>query len=316
MKNLTLLTISLLLLGGCSDERSLPDLPGKESKYPLVIQSVLISPENATRAAGYEELAVDKSIDIFMEGATGSSGYVEAKNIKYNHTAKGYVPDKSEETIYLGAQDANICAYYKPTLDVTDKTKVALTNAHYTEERDLVYAKNVLANGTSAKSQITFNMEHAYSQIEFSFERKNYPNTCNITDVTLKNSALIKTATLNIATAAYTTTETATELTFKANETESTAGITIPSEGASSKVNLLVVPCTLANTDGTNGLTVTFKVDDKDMSMKIPYDKLDALKAGTRHKITASLNGTGIDVESVQIAKWNDSDEGTFEPEP
>lgn len=316
MKNLTLLTISLLLLGGCSDERSLPDLPGKESKYPLVIQSVLISPENATRAAGYEELAVDKSIGIFMEGATGSSGYVEAKNIKYNHTAKGYVPDKSEETIYLGAQDANICAYYKPTLDVTDKTKVALTNAHYTEERDLVYAKNVLANGTSAKSQITFNMEHAYSQIEFSFERKNYPNTCNITDVTLKNSALIKTATLNIATAAYTTTETATELTIKANETESTAGITIPSEGASSKVNLLVVPCTLANTDGTNGLTVTFKVDDKDMSMKIPYDKLDALKAGTRHKITASLNGTGIDVESVQIAKWNDSDEGTFEPEP
>lgn len=315
MKNLTLLTISLLLLGGCSDERSLPDLPGKESKYPLVIQSVLISPENATRAAGYEELAVDKSIGIFMEGATGSSGYVEAKNIKYNHTAKGYVPDKSEETIYLGAQDANICAYYKPTLDVTDKTKVALTNAHYTEERDLVYAKNVLANGTSAGSQITFNMEHAYSQIEFSFERKNYPNTCKITDVTLKNSALIKTATLNIATAAYTTTATATELTFKANEAAPATGVAVPSTGECDKVNLLVVPCTLADTDGT-GLTVTFKVDDKDMSMKIPSAKLGVLKAGTRHKITASLNGTGIDVVSVQIAKWSDSDEGTFEPEP
>lgn len=315
MKNLTLLTISLLLLGGCSDERSLPDLPGKESKYPLVIQSVLISPENATRAAGYEELAVDKSIGIFMEGATGSSGYVEAKNIKYNHTAKGYVPDKSEETIYLGAQDANICAYYKPTLDVTDKTKVALTNAHYTEERDLVYAKNVLANGTSAGSQITFNMEHAYSQIEFSFERKNYPNTCKITDVTLKNSALIKTAKLNIATAAYTTTETATELTFKANEAAPDTGVTVPSTDECDKVNLLVVPCTLADTDGT-GLTVTFKVDDKDMSMKIPSAKLGVLKAGMRHKITASLNGTGIDVVSVQIAKWNDSDEGTFEPEP
>lgn len=315
MKNLTLLTISLLLLGGCSDERSLPDLPGKESKYPLVIQSVLISPENATRAAGYEELAVDKSIGIFMEGATGSSGYVEAKNIKYKHTAKGYVPDKSEETIYLGAQDANICAYYKPTLDVTDKTKVALTNAHYTEDRDLVYAKNVLANGTSAGSQITFNMEHAYSQIEFSFERKNYPNTCKITDVTLKNSALIKTATLNIATAAYTTTATATELIFKANEAAPATGVTVPSTGECDKVNLLVVPCTLADTDGT-GLTVTFKVDDKDMSMKIPSAKLGALKAGTRHKITASLNGTGIEVVSVQIAKWSDSDEGTFEPEP
>lgn len=315
MKNLTLLTISLLLLGGCSDERSLPDLSGKESKYPLVIQSVLISPENATRAAGYEELAEDKSIGIFMEGATGSSGYVEAKNIKYNHTAKGYVPDKSEETIYLGAQDANICAYYKPTLDVTDKTKAALTNAHYTEERDLVYAKNVLANGTSAGSQITFNMEHAYSQIEFSFERKNYPNTCKITDVTLKNSALIKTATLNIATAAYTTTATATELTFKANEAAPATGVTVPSTGECDKVNLLVVPCTLADTDGT-GLTVTFKVDDKDMSMKIPSAKLGALKAGTRHKITASLNGTGIEVVSVQIAKWSDSDEGTFEPEP
>lgn len=315
MKNLTLLTISLLLLGGCSDERSLPDLPGKESKYPLVIQSVLISPENATRAAGYEELAEDKSIGIFMEGATGSSGYVEAKNIKYNHTAKGYVPDKSEETIYLGAQDANICAYYKPTLDVTDKTKAALTNAHYTEERDLVYAKNVLANGTLAGSQITFNMEHAYSQIEFSFERKNYPNTCKITDVTLKNSALIKTATLNIATAAYTTTATATELTFKANEAAPATGVTVPSTGECDKVNLLVVPCTLADTDGT-GLTVTFKVDDKDMSMKIPSAKLGTLKAGTRHKITASLNGTGIEVVSVQIAKWSDSDEGTFEPEP
>lgn len=315
MKNLTLLTISLLLLGGCSDERSLPDLPGKESKYPLVIQSVLISPENATRAAGYEELAEGKSIGIFMEGATGSSGYVEAKNIKYTHTAKGYISDKSEETIYLGAQDANICAYYKPTLDVTDKTKAALTNAHYTEERDLVYAKNVLANGTSAGSQITFNMEHAYSLIEFSFERKNYPNTCKITDVTLKNSALIKTATLNIATAAYTTTATATELTFKANEAAPDTGVTVPSTGECDKVNLLVVPCTLADTDGT-GLTVTFKVDDKDMSMKIPFAKLDALKAGTRHKITASLNGTGIEVVSVQIAKWSDSDEGTFEPEP
>lgn len=316
MKNLTLLTISLLLLGGCSDERSLPDLPGKESKYPLVIQSVLISPENATRAAGYEELEEGESIGIFMEGATGSSGYVEAKNIKYTHTAEGYAPDKPDETIYLGAQDANICAYYKPTLDVTDKTKVALTNAHYTEERDLVYAKNVQANGTSAKSQITFNMEHAYSQIEFSFERKNYPNTCNITDVTLKNSALIKKATLNIATAAYTTIETATELTFKANEVDPATGVTVPSTGDCDKVNLLVVPCTLADTDRTNGLTVTFKVDDKDMSMKIPFAKLNALKAGTRHKITASLNGTGIEVVSVQIAKWSDSDEGTFEPEP
>ena len=316
MRNLTLLTISLLLLGGCSDEENLPDSLGKENRYPLIIQSVMVNPEIATRVAGYDELAIGKSIGIFMEGAPGSSGYVAANNIQYNHTADGYTPNNANQTIYLGAQNANICAYYKPVLDVADKTKAALTSANYTEARDLVYAKNVVKNGTAAGSQIIFNMEHAYSQIEFSFERKNYPNTCKITDVTLKNSALIKTATLNIATAVYTTTGTAAELSFKTNETTPDTGITVPATGASDKVSLLAVPCTLANTDGTNGLTVTFKVDDKDMSMKIPYAKLGALKVGTRHQITASLNGTDIDVVSVQVAKWSDSDEGTFEPEP
>lgn len=317
MRNLTLLTISILLLGGgCSNEENLPDSPGgEEKKYPLIIQSVMVNPEIATRVAGYEELAIGKSIGIFMEGAPGSSGYVAADNVQYNHTVDGYVPDNTDQTIYLGAQDANICAYYKPVLDVADKTQAALTSANYTEARDLVYAKNVTKNGTSAGSQITFNMEHAYSQIEFSFERKNYPNTCKITDVTLKNASLIKTATLNIATAAYTSTGTATELTFKTNETDPDSGITVPVTGASDKVSLLVVPCTLTNTDG-NGLTVTFKVDEKDMSMKIPYTKLGALKAGTRHQITASLNSTGIDVISVQVAKWSDSNEGTYEPEP
>lgn len=75
----------------------------------------------------------------------------------------------------------------------------------YDAEIDLVYATNQTVNGTSARKSVEFTMGHAYSQIEFVFSREDYPNTCKVTEITVKNANIIKTATLNLATGGYIT---------------------------------------------------------------------------------------------------------------
>lgn len=315
MKKLSLLAMPMLLLSGCTSEEPLLQ-NGSESGVPLVVESVSVSSQVSTRAEmGYDDLQDGKSIGLFLEGVDAGS-YTELKNIKYTKTSGKIGPANSGETIYLGAKDANVCAYYLPDLSISDKTAYSMTTDYYKEENDLVYAMNQTVNGTAEKCNVTFNMLHAYAQIEFNFKRDNYPNTCKISTMTLKNSKLVKNGTLNLATGNLSVLAAglASEQTFN-TDPNSADGITIDATNDPHKINLLVVPGDLTNTDGT-GLSVVFNVDTKDMTMNIPYEKLSSFVAGKKYKITANLKGTGITVSSVQVEQWEENTVGTFEPMP
>ncbi len=315
MRKLPLLAIPLLLLAGCTSE-DLPQQPGAgEYQTPLTVESVTIDSQVHTRAdAGYDDLADNTSIGLFLEG-TAAGTYTALNNRTYKRSGAKIVPTATAQTIYLGAYDANVCAYYLPTLNITNKTAVALASANYTAAADLVYAKNQTVNGTTAGCKVSFKMIHAYAQIELSFTRDNYPNTCKITTVTLKNNSLAKSASLNMATEVLGTPVVGASQAFYTNTAATATGITIAATGDTHKVNLLMVPCTLANVSGT-GLSMTFNVDGKDMTMNIPYATLGSLVAGNKYQITAKLKGTEITVSSVQVAQWTAKSIGEYTPEP
>lgn len=317
MKKLSLLAMPMLLLSGCTSEEPLLQ-NGSESGVPLVVESVSVSSQVSTRAdEGYQDLGDGESIGLFLEGADVGS-YTELKNIRYTKTGNTIGPANSGETIWLGAKDANVCAYYLPSLSITDKTAYKMTTDYYDEANDLVYAKDQTVNGTADKCNVNFSMIHAYAQIEFNFKRDNYPNTCKITTMTLKNKSLAKSGTLNLAKGSMSVLsgDFASEQTFN-TDPNSGDGITIDATNDIHKINLLVVPCNLDKSDADNvGLSVVFNVDTKDMTMNIPHATLPAIVAGKKYTITANLKGTGITVSSVQVEQWEENTVGDFEPMP
>lgn len=315
MKKLSLLAIPLLLLSGCTSEEPLQQ-NDSGPKVPLVVESVSVSSHVATRAeSGFTDLDAGKHFALFLEGVVADS-YTKMDKVVYTKKDDGTIgPVEGNEAIYLGAKDANVCAYYLPELSITDKTAYTLTTNYYNEANDLVYAKDQTVNGTIDRNSVTFNMLHAYAQIELNFKRENYPSICNITTFSLKNSTLAKTASLNLATGELGITEVETSQLFYTNPTDHSAGITIDKENDTNKINLLVVPCDLTNTSGT-GLSVVFNVENKEMTMNIPHGTLSAFKAGTKYKITANLKGTGITGSTVQVAQWEENRVGDYEPMP
>lgn len=162
-----------------------------------------------------------------MEGRSGT-GYDKKDNIQYDYNV-GWKP--KTETIYLGGEDADVCAYKKTTkLDLSAKEAVPLVSQIYDAEIDLVYATNQTVNGTSARKSVEFTMGHAYSQIEFVFSREDYPNTCKVTEITVKNANIIKTATLNLATGGYTPI-TVEKVSYWTNVAKHEDGIAVPESG-------------------------------------------------------------------------------------
>lgn len=307
----------LLLFTGCSGDESIP-VERQDNWVPLSITSASVENVDAslTRAAVTPTPLTTGSIGIFLEGATGTS-YEKKDDIQYDYKNSAWGPADEAKTLYLGGENANVCAYYKTNkiASVASKESVALTSQIFDTEQDLLYAKNQTVNGTSSGKQVEFILSHAYSQIEFVLKRENYPNTCKVTNIAVKNANIIGSTTLNLAKGEYATGTKNTVFSYDTNPTASADGITVPSDGSAINSNLLMVPCTLANNNGT-GLTLVLTVDGKAMTATVPYDNLKALVAGKNHQITVVLKGTAIDV-SVKDTPWEPVPvDGEYNPEP
>lgn len=304
----------LLLFTGCSGDESIP-VERQDNWVPLSITSASVenADESLTRAVT-PELLTSGSIGIFLEGAAGTS-YAKKENIQYNYTSSAWVPNNVAETLYLGGGDANVCAYYKTKkINLSAKEAVTLTSQIFDTEQDLLYAKNQTVNGTSSGKKVEFILGHAYSQIEFVLKQDNYPNTCKVTKIAVKNANVIGSTTLNLATGVYAAGTKNANFNYDTNPTTPADGITVPATGTVNS-NLLMVPCALANSNGT-GLTLVLTVDGKTMTATVPYAKLSALVAGKKHQITVVLKGTVIDV-SVKDTPWESVPvDGEYNPEP
>lgn len=306
----------LLLFTGCSGDESIP-VERQDNWVPLSITSASVENVDAslTRAAVTPTPLTEGSIGIFLEGATGTS-YEKKDDIQYKYSSSAWVPNVTSETLYLGGENANVCAYYKTTkiASVADKKAVVLTSQIFDTELDLLYATNQTVNGTSSGKKVEFILGHAYSQIEFVLKRENYPNTCKVTNIAVKNANIIGSTTLNLATGVYATGTKKADFSYDTNPTTSAKGIEVPKTSTATS-KLLMVPCTLANNNGT-GLTLVLTVDGKAMTATVPYANLSALVAGKNHQITVVLKGTAIDV-SVKDTPWESVPvNGEYNPEP
>lgn len=320
MKPILYTVLLACLATACSDEHEpggvLPD--GNGSAVPLEIASATLEGEAATiTRAGVTTPLTSGSIGVFLEGKEAGSIYTKTDNCQYTYnsaTGKWEVvtPDA---TIYLGGEDANVCAFYPYKAKgngYDDKTAFPLSCQEYASDKELFYAVNSVVNGTSAQRKVTFAMGHAYSQIQLKVTRENYPAACVISAITLKNSLLASTGTINITNGTVTQTATADySLSFSSPKTLG--------EDETYTRSLLMVPAALATDVDSKSLIIEFIVDGQTMIAGLPAADLPSLDKGEKYVIGVKIKGKEISITSVTAVPWDDEqvNGGTeYEPKP
>lgn len=290
-----------MLLASCTQD----ELPGTGTAVgiaPLHIASA------GLQAPGMQ--AVTRAADALTTGSIGvfrsqGTGYAETQdNKQYTYTAaKGWQPSAAADTVYLMANDVDVCAYFPYKSTYTDKTAIPLASGKYTgtvddltkhDPADICYATNRTLNGASVSTD--FEMQHAMAMVQLSFSRLNYEGTaCNLTSVIIKNTELIGTATLNITDGTY-----AAPVKVAVKWTPGTAtpatGIQVPATGISETTTALLVPCTL---DAAGSTTFTFTVDGQAMSVKVPSAKLPTFEAGKIHRLKFVIHAASVTLSDV-----------------
>ena len=308
-----LLTLAALALQGCDRADQEAGLPAP-GNTPLVVLSAGIDGETpaGTRAAVTTTELTTGSLALFLRGAAGT-GYADKNNLKYTYTAAGtpskWVAIDVANTLYLGAEQASVCACYPHNGDGTcnDPTAIPLTSQAYTATAaNLSYDTDRTLDGTGTGCKTSFTLKRAYAKVNFTFTRDNYPSTGALTKITLANCCT-KNSTLNIRTGVYATATTAADL-------SNTVSLTIPADktpvatadGDAAKNSFLVVPGNIPDYAGATGMgaEVVLTVDGKNVRVLIPKTTLAAWQAGKAYNIRIKLTGTGITLGTVETKDW------------
>lgn len=298
-------TASLLcLLAGCSGEpfateAERPVVPGDE-RVPLAVQAAGIEAEvmPSTRAANP---LGSGSIGVFLTGA----GYTPLYNKKYNYGAPAWTPQDATHTVYLGSATANVCAYYPYAPSSMTIDGFTLTSQVYDVNKELSYAANSQVNGAKTGTpnrNVTFSLVRAYSLVKVVVKRHatNYPGTCLVTGLKLKN--ILTTTTLNISNGVQ-----AANSSVVANEVAATAfNATLQNGGDTTEKEFLMVPCTFTaatvNSVANCGLTITLTVDGRTMTTGILTSALGKMERGKQYTVTVTINGTSLGITTVNEA--------------
>lgn len=296
-------------------------LGGDDGLPVLDVLGAGITPTEAvTRAVGTTTVT-SGSIGVFLSNinpADTDPPYVPVSNRKYTYGTPKWTTDKA---IYLGGEEANVCAYY-PYSATQATTDVALTTQGYAADKDLSYASYIKVNGGPDKTidnnvgrHVTFVLKRAYSRAKIEFTRKNYTGTGKITQI--KWQKLPLSAMLGITDGTYTGLTTGEKI--------QTVSYTLPATDAlpvNEAHELLVAPGKITELTGEkDGLVLVITIDGKPMTTYIKPSVLNELKAGKYYTFKVNVNGTGIDLEKVELEDWQDQtveDTGNkpFETEP
>ncbi len=163
-------------------------------------------------------------------------------------------------TLSIWGSTASVCAYHPWQAALTNSTAIPLTSQVMDNpEKDISFALNRDMNGSSTGKSTTFAMTRAYAKVTFVFRRSNYPGTCQVQKVELKN--LLPSATLNIGTGAYSASAGVSN-----SSISQTKDVTVPaSDTVGWGSDFLLVPCTPAA-----GTAIVITVDGKTMTTTIP----------------------------------------------
>lgn len=322
------LLATALLLASCSQDE-LPGTGGTNAPHGIsalhIASASLQAPEaqpgtrnaatrsTATTRATASATLTSGSIGIFRSQGIGYTETQDNKQYTYDAANSIWQPSTIADTVYLMANNADVCAYYPYNSAYTDKTKLPLASAKYAgtvddltkhDPADICYATNRTMNGANVTT--AFEMQHAMAMVQLSFKRLNYASdACNLTSISIKNKELISTATLNIANGTYTTVKKAavkwTPGTADPATGSPATGIQVPKTGMSEITTALLVPCTL---DATGSTTFTFTVDGLPMSVKVPAAKLPAFEAGKIHKLKFTIHAASVSLSDVSVIDW------------
>lgn len=330
MKHLFTIALWSSLILGCSGDESV--VPRHEGTL-LSIESAGISAQALSRAdAGYSPLQT-KGDEIGLYLRDGNGKYAVKNNVKYSFVSVGQ-PWQTATPIWLGGEPALVCAYYPyhdTDLAYDNSTSLPLNTQLYSHLEDVSYCKEQEVDGTSTKSTLQLKLDRAYSRLALNFKRDAaslYPGTCHLTKVELINSALITEASLDIRSG--TQTPVTIPGTFVYDQASGLVDITVPVYNSDQDIvksdddpaiqsnrnrSILIIPCTLNSqvNDGTGttyGLTVRLTIDEKPMTVNIPYADLPEFKAGTLYTMTLSIRGTKLAIDGISIQDWTEEPVG------
>lgn len=289
------------------------NLPGGGDAHPVldVLGAGIAPTEAATRAVGTTTVT-GGSIGVFLSNTDPDDTdppYVPVSNRKYTYGTPKWTTDKA---IYLGGEEANVCAYYPYS-----------ATQGYAADKDLSYAPCVKVNGGPDRTidgdvgrHVTFVLKRAYSRARVEFTRKNYTGTGKITEI--KWEKLPLSATLGIADGTCSGLTTGDKI--------QTVSYTLPATDAltvNEADELLIAPGKIAEpTAGDKeGLVLVLIIDNKPMTTCLKPSALSELKAGKYYTFKVNVNGTGIDIARVELEDWQaqtveDTGNKPFETEP
>ena len=300
--------LAAVLLAGCSGSE-LPDglQPAGKSEADIPLNVTVASLEAEVESSSGTRATTNVSsgsIGIFRDN---TNGYTAATNIRYNYASPKWTPQTATETIYLGLLSVNVCAYHPWSSGKT--TAIALTSGVYAATNDLSYATNLSVDGrTNKTAALTFAMKRAYARVAFKLKRDNYPGTCTVSNLTVKN--LLPSTTLTITTGAYTATTGTTAVTL--NRTRTVNVTTTVGASTDWGEEYLLVPCTPTG----SGMEITLTVDGKTMTTTVPTASYKPV-AGEYKTITLTLKGTDLKASSVTTEDWtNQNLSGEYIPLP
>lgn len=328
MKKLLITMTFAALLAGCSGEDSAPGGNGGQERSPLTVQSASLNADVQTRTT--TTAVTSGSIGLFLDNNEKyPDAYVAVNNNQYSYGT----PWTSSDPIYLGGETADVCAYYPYSADRSNSKAFALTTQTYSADADLCYSENIAMNGAKQTAngagtigcKVSFTLKRAYSKVAFEFYRKDYPGTCEMTHIQLKNC--ITSNTLDITSGTYGVNPTTGNMDYNVKitvpeddgTTKPTPSITTSDDDADAK-NLLVIPGNIPG-DGTAGVTIVLTVDGKTMTTDIPRATLGKFVAGKVYTFKMSVNGTSTEVEQIDIENWipedvTDANGEPFVPQP
>lgn len=308
---------STLLFVSCSQCNNLPSDSEKNEPIALKIVSAKLNfsqQEVISRATESEELKAG-SIGVFRSKTTGSNQAQDNKHYFFS-SLKGWQPLTTDQTVFLMANDADICAYYPYNSAYTEKKAIPLESGKYKgtpndltkyDPADLCYAVNRSTNGANPSVQLEMN--HAMSMVQIRLQRSDLETTVRtLTSVNIENQDLPSNATLDITNGTYVI-STKKGLTWTPGTNEPATGINLPAGGVSETTSALLIPCTFH----PSGVIFNFIISNKMMTVNVPISKLPRLQAGKIHRLIFDIKATTAILKDISIIdwwrEWNTADE-------
>ncbi len=331
--HLSLALPCMMLAMGCEQEA--------ENNEPVELQ---IAPVVAvTRSAiegGTQNNNKMQSVAVY---ATGTDYTAEKSNNYAIYTqSSGTWTNNNTEKIYLTNEAATIYAYY-PTdtrydanlkipvtlLEGTEATTItAVDNAGQSStaiasadgEVDCMWATSVgsVTNKSNQSNGVTLSMNHALSMVSFRVcKGDTYKGSGVLTKIVMKDinssgttldkgtNPMMEITTGNITTGA------AQDATYTRTIQNS---YTLPTAANDAKkFSILVLPTTASI--GSDKIEATFTIDNADYSVKLtaPSDNEGKWLAGKNNLYTINLSGTGLAIQKVEVAAWQEVAGGTLE---